>query len=116
VPRRITIVDQLPKGITGKVQRKRLSEALREKSEQAGLSEEALHASLAQLWKRVLKVNSISLDDDFFEKGGDSLLAMDVSLELQQLMGRELPESILFEAPTIRELAKQLTWGKSQPG
>jgi len=116
VPRRITIVDQLPKGITGKVQRKRLSEALREKSEQAGISEEALHASLAQLWKRVLKIKSISLDDDFFEKGGDSLLAMDVSLELQQLMGWELPESILFEAPTIRELAKQLAWGKSQPG
>ena len=38
LPRRITIVDQLPKGITGKVQRKRLSEALRDKPEKAAHS------------------------------------------------------------------------------
>ena len=109
VPRRITVVDQLPKGITGKVQRKRLSEALREKSQREGVSQQGLHESLIGLWKRVLKTDDVSLDDDFFEKGGDSLLAMDVSLELQKLTGRELPESILFEAPTIRDLAKRLT-------
>jgi acyl-CoA synthetase (AMP-forming)/AMP-acid ligase II/acyl carrier protein len=109
VPRRITIVDQLPKGITGKVQRKRLSEALRDKPQSGGLSDQNLHDGLLALWKRVLKVDDLSLDDDFFEKGGDSLLAMDVSLELQKLTGKELPESILFEAPTIRDLAKRLT-------
>jgi acyl carrier protein len=116
MPRRITIVDQLPKGITGKVQRKRLSEALRDKPErEAGVSEQGLHDSLLELWKRMLKIDSISLDDDFFEKGGDSLLAMDVSLELQKLIGRELPESILFEAPTIRDLAKRLSAEANQP-
>jgi oxalate---CoA ligase len=67
-----------------------------------------LHVTLARLWRKVLKTDSIALDDDFFEKGGDSLLAMDVSLELQKLIGRELPESILFETPTIRDLAKRL--------
>jgi len=108
VPRRITIVDQLPRGITGKVQRNRLSEALRESPERSGFTEEGLHVTLARLWRKVLKTDSIALDDDFFEKGGDSLLAMDVSLELQKLIGRELPESILFETPTIRDLAKRL--------
>jgi acyl-CoA synthetase (AMP-forming)/AMP-acid ligase II len=108
IPRRITIVDQLPKGITGKVQRSRLRESLQEKSEPADLPEERLHADLLQLWRKVLKIEQISLDDDFFEKGGDSLLAMDVSLELQRLTGRTLPESILFEASTIRELARRL--------
>jgi len=115
VPRRITIIDQLPRGITGKVQRKRLAEALRENPERSGLSEEGLHASLAQLWKKVLKTDNLSLDDDFFEKGGDSLLAMDLSLELQGLTGRELPESILFEAPTIRDLAKRLAQEMGRP-
>jgi acyl-CoA synthetase (AMP-forming)/AMP-acid ligase II/acyl carrier protein len=109
LPRRITIVDQLPKGITGKVQRKRLSEALRDKPEKAANSEQGLEASLLALFRRVLKTEQVSPDDDFFEKGGDSLLAMDVSLELQKLVGRELPESILFEAPTIRDLSKRLT-------
>ena len=108
IPRRIVIVDQLPKGITGKVQRKRLSEGSQDSAEQSAMSEVRLHAELLQLWKKILKTENISLDDDFFEKGGDSLLAMDVSLELQRLTGRALPESILFDASTIRELAKRL--------
>jgi len=109
IPRRIAIVDQLPKGITGKVQRNLLSGSVKEHSEQSALSEAHLNADLLQLWKKILKTENISLDDDFFEKGGDSLLAMDVSLELQRLTGLALPESILFEASTIRELAKRLT-------
>jgi acyl-CoA synthetase (AMP-forming)/AMP-acid ligase II len=108
LPRRITVVDQLPKGITGKVQRKRLSEALRDKPEKELSSEQGLHTTLTELFKRVLKTESVAPDDDFFERGGDSLLAMDVSLELQKMIGKELPESILFEAPTIRDLAKRL--------
>jgi acyl-CoA synthetase (AMP-forming)/AMP-acid ligase II/acyl carrier protein len=107
VPRRITIVDQLPRGITGKVQRKRLSEALRDRP-QDDLSDLGLNDRLIAIWKRVLKTSAVSLDDDFFELGGDSMLAMDVTLELQKLIGKELPESILFEAPTIRDLARRL--------
>jgi acyl-CoA synthetase (AMP-forming)/AMP-acid ligase II/acyl carrier protein len=107
IPRRITIVDQLPKGISGKVQRKRLSEMMDAAPEHAGM-ENQLHVDLIQVWKKLLKRDDISLDDDFFEKGGDSLLAMDASVELQKLTGRSLPEAILFDAPTVRELAKFL--------
>jgi acyl-CoA synthetase (AMP-forming)/AMP-acid ligase II len=106
VPRRISILDELPKGITGKLLRRRLAEHAQEKSQHSGLSEERLHGDLLQLWKRILKTESIGLDDDFFEKGGDSLLAMDVSLELQRLTGRTFSESIVFDAPTVRQLAK----------
>lgn len=107
IPRRITIVEQLPKGISGKVQRVRLSEMMSEGSEQLA-PENRLHADLIQIWKKILKIDDIAVDDDFFEKGGDSLLAMDVSVELERLMGKTLPEAILFEASTIRELAKAL--------
>jgi oxalate---CoA ligase len=72
------------------------------------MTEEDLQATLLTMWKRMLKSDDVSLDDDFFEKGGDSLLAMDVSLELQKLVGRPLSESLLFESPTIRELAKRV--------
>jgi acyl-CoA synthetase (AMP-forming)/AMP-acid ligase II/acyl carrier protein len=107
-PRRITIVDQLPKGITGKVQRKRLSESSEEQSDSA-LSEVRLHADLLQLWKKFLKTDNVSVDDDFFEKGGDSLLAMELHLEIQRLTGQTLSESVLFETATVRELAKRLS-------
>jgi oxalate---CoA ligase len=72
------------------------------------MTEEDLQATLLTMWKRMLKSDDVSLDDDFFEKGGDSLLAMDVSLELQKLVGRPLSESLLFDSPTIRELAKRV--------
>jgi acyl-CoA synthetase (AMP-forming)/AMP-acid ligase II len=108
IPRRIDIVDQLPKGITGKVQRKRLTENAPATPKEPAITEDRLHAELVRLWRRILKIESISIDDDFFEKGGDSLLAMDVNLELQRITGKAMPESILFDAPTIRELSKQV--------
>ena len=108
MPRRITVLDGLPPGITGKVQRSRLTQMLQPNPEQPAVSEESLRATLTTLWKRLLKTDRIGLDEDFFEKGGDSLLAMDVGLELQRLLGRALPESLLFEAPTIRDLARRL--------
>jgi oxalate---CoA ligase len=102
IPRRISIVDQLPKGITGKVQRKRLSETVLEQSVR---SDASLHAELLLLWKKFLKTESVSIDDDFFEKGGDSILALELHLEIQRVFGRTLPESILFDASTVRGLA-----------
>ena len=73
------------------------------------LLDDSLHASLLQLWKKFLKTEDVSIDDDLFEKGGDSLMAIDLWLELQRLTGRQLPDSILFETSTIRALAKRLS-------
>jgi acyl carrier protein len=72
------------------------------------LSDSNWHETLLTLWRKCLKTEDVSIDDDFFEKGGDSVLAIDLQLELQRLTGQELPESILFEASTIRALADRL--------
>jgi acyl carrier protein len=72
-------------------------------------SESELHQRLLQLWCKFLKLQDISIDDDFFERGGDSLVAIDLQLELQRMTGRQLPESILFDAPTVREMARALS-------
>jgi acyl carrier protein len=104
----------LPKGLSDRL-RKQPSESARESSDD--LSEARLHAELLQLWKKFLKVPDITIDDDFFEKGGDSVLAVDLHIELQRLTGRSLPESMLFEAPTVRELTRQLrrSFGPHRP-
>jgi oxalate---CoA ligase len=106
IPRRIDIVDQLPKGVTGKVQRKRLTAGSQAASAQTPGTD--WQAELLQLWRKFLKTENVSVDDDFFEKGGDSLLAMDLHMEIERLTGQELPESILLEASTVRALAKRL--------
>jgi acyl carrier protein len=77
--------------------------------QQPGLLDDSLYAPLLQLWRKFLKTEDISIDDDLFEKGGDSLMAIDLWLELQRLTGRQLPDSILFEASTVRALAKRLS-------
>lgn len=80
------------------------------------LPESVWHDKLLKLWRKFLKIEDVSLDDDFFEKGGDSVLAIDLQLELQRLTGQELPESILFEASTIRALADRLSRQVGRPG
>ena len=68
-----------------------------------------LHADLLQIWTRLLETDQLSLDDDFFDKGGDSLLATELMLELRRLTGKDVPETVLFEAATIRALAERLS-------
>ncbi|MCC6776917.1 MAG: acyl carrier protein [Hyphomicrobiales bacterium] len=74
----------------------------------AGFSESELHERLLQLWRKFLKTTDVTIEDDFFECGGDSLLGIDLQLELQKLIGRPLPESLLSDAPTVREMARRL--------
>jgi acyl carrier protein len=68
-----------------------------------------LHDDMLRIWRRLLQVDDLSIDDDFFERGGDSLQATEMMLELQRLTGTTAPETLLFEASTIRTLAERLT-------
>jgi oxalate---CoA ligase len=118
VPRRIEIRDSLPKGATGKVLRRVLTESWRDATAPAipittpepdGGKFVDLAVQLTAIWERLLKTAPVGLDEDFFEKGGDSLLAMDMLAELDKLAGEAMPASILLDASTIRQLAQKLT-------
>ena len=72
-------------------------------------SQDRLHSEMIRIWSRLLETSDFSIDDDFFDKGGDSLLATEFMLELRQLTGKALPDSVLFESSTIRSLAQRLS-------
>ncbi len=55
----------------------------------------------AEIWRRLLNSDQIGVDDDFFEAGGDSLLAEQMLLEVEGVLDREVPTSRLSEASTI---------------
>ena len=76
--------------------------------EQANLSDVALEKELLGMWRRALKNDNLTIDDDFFECGGDSLLAIQLLLEVEQLTGKTLPSSIIFETGTVRQLLKRV--------
>jgi thioesterase domain-containing protein/acyl carrier protein len=63
---------------------------------------------LGRLWSAVLAVENVGIDDDFFELGGDSLLAVRICAELESELGARLAASRLWEAATVRRLAAAL--------
>jgi acyl carrier protein len=68
-----------------------------------------LQSSILQIFRRLLESSDLSIDDDFFDSGGDSLLATELMLELRKLTGKALPDSLLFESSTIRALGRRLS-------
>jgi epothilone polyketide synthase D len=63
---------------------------------------------LIQIWREVLGLDEIGLDDNYFELGGDSLLATRVFLLVKERFGKTLPLATLFRAPTVALLAECL--------
>ncbi len=63
---------------------------------------------LTPIWQRVLQLSSVGVDDNFFDLGGDSALALELFNEIAQVTGRELPPVMIYQAPTISALAALL--------
>lgn len=67
--------------------------------------ETALERQLLTLWQKTLGRKNLSIDDNFFDVGGHSLLAVRLVDRVSQATGRHLPVASLFYGPTIRQQA-----------
>lgn len=67
-----------------------------------------LEERIAGIWRRHLELAQVGIDDPFFELGGDSRLAVAIVRLLQRELGSPLPASLIFENPTVRQLARAL--------
>lgn len=63
---------------------------------------------LTPIWVRVLQHSPIGVEDNFFDLGGDSFLAVSLFNEIARVCGRELPPVMIYQAPTIAALAAVL--------
>ena len=72
----------------------------------AGFSAEA--QTLADIWCRILGIDAVGLDDDFFALGGTSLQAVEMFIEIERCTGQVLPISTLFETGSIRALLEYM--------
>jgi len=61
--------------------------------------------SLLMIWRKILNINDISLDDNFFHLGGNSLQAASFIIELERQFMQRFSMQTLYGAPTLRELA-----------
>ncbi|MBB1253071.1 amino acid adenylation domain-containing protein [Streptomyces sp. OF3] len=68
----------------------------------------AAERAVARAWAEALWADEVGALDDFFELGGDSLIATRVALRLQEEFGLEIPVRVLFARTTVESLAKAL--------
>jgi len=115
VPALFVPMPALPLSTNGKVDRSALPAPVfaSETSSDAQAPASQLEQMIANLWKRVLRIEAVGLDDNFFDIGGDSLLLVAVHSNLQKSLHAEIPVTDLFEFTTVRTLARRL--GEHQP-
>ena len=80
------------------------------------VSETTAEAVLADLWCRLLGVQSVGLDDNFFDLGGHSLLSLQLLEQIQRVFRTRLAPREFFENRTVRSLAVRVWKHVEQPG
>jgi aryl carrier-like protein len=96
----------IPKGPTGKIQRRVLAEQLSGSLAPSSKGpSEKLEDFLLSLYQRHLAIDQIGKDDNFFVLGGDSIRAMQIANRLQNLTPSLSIDAVtIFENPTVAEL------------
>jgi amino acid adenylation domain-containing protein len=111
VPSSFIFHDALPLTPNGKIDRGGLSkmEFVEPKRETPRLApRNEIERAIAAIWKEVLKVENVDIDDNFFDLGGHSLLIMQIHRRLREQFKRDLSLVDLFRHPTISSLARHL--------
>ena len=108
VPTRCVLLDALPLTVTGKVDRAALSSIDLPTQAVDSTVGEPLLETVRSIWERVLGHDELAPDDDFFDVGGDSLLAMWVAAELSRVLGRDVDVSLLLQDSTLEGIADAL--------
>ncbi len=113
VPQSFGVLDALPLGPNGKVDRRLLPDTTAPATPRKRTApRNALEERLAEIWRSVLEVETIGVEDNFFELGGQSLMAVRLVARVRAAFGRELPVStVLTGGGTIAEMAKLLEDG-----
>ncbi|WP_010099277.1 non-ribosomal peptide synthetase [Ornithinibacillus scapharcae] len=112
LPSHYMTIKEIPRTSSGKVNRKGLPKL---ETNRSSLSTKLIPArddiekKLVEMWQEGLNVNPIGITDDFFELGGQSLLALRVMMKINNEFDKELPLSVFFErGRTIEGMATLL--------
>lgn len=112
VPSRVVIVEAIPKGPTGKLQRIGLAQKLAAQLEVAYVPPQTeLEVALVELWSEALGLEQVGLCDNFFALGGDSVTAVRVVNKMMALTGQSYHVASLFQSPTIEQWVSHLQVG-----
>ncbi|HKR50295.1 MAG TPA: non-ribosomal peptide synthase/polyketide synthase [Pseudonocardiaceae bacterium] len=107
VPAVFVVLDEMPLGPTGKLDRNALPapDQLTQAVARYIAPRTAAEHTLAGIWAEVLGVARVGVGDNFFELGGDSILSVQVVSRVRVVFGVELSPRVLFVDPTVAGLA-----------
>jgi amino acid adenylation domain-containing protein len=110
VPNTIEVLERLPVTAHGKVDRTALRTAARSaaRSPVSQPPRTAIETALCRIWGEELELEPVGVDDDFFQCGGTSLVAMRMLCRVEQELGVRTSAESLFENPTVRAFASTL--------
>jgi hypothetical protein len=111
VPDEFHVINEFPLTANGKIDRRVLFKARTLETaitNQGAPPSPGLQATVLGVWKSILKADSISIDDNFFDIGGHSLLMVQVHERLQLILQKQFPLMALLQHPTVRTIAEFL--------
>jgi amino acid adenylation domain-containing protein len=110
-------LDVLPRTTSGKLDRRALPQPPRDGAEVGEVlhvgPRSELEAQLAAIWCAVLDVERVGVHDDFFDLGGQSILATRLVARVRDTLGVDVPVSALLQATTVEEMAR-VVGGRAQ--
>jgi amino acid adenylation domain-containing protein len=107
VPSTVTVVERIPRHPNGKVDSAALLRLAAEADPGADavVARDPIEFRLSAIWSRVLRMRTVDVHEDFFEAGGDSLMALRLISEVNRSMSLDLRLDALLRAPRIEALA-----------
>src|SRR2546421_242359 len=109
VPEVFVALDALPLSPNGKVDRKALPPVAGQRptlDTELVAPRSPLEQAVADIWRGVLQLDTVGVHDDFFDLGGQSLLATQVAALLRESFRVDVPLRAVFEAPTVAAQAE----------
>ncbi|WP_437277985.1 amino acid adenylation domain-containing protein [Sorangium sp. So ce375] len=111
-PSAFVLLHALPLTANGKVDRKALPSPAARRRREYVAPRTPVEETLAAIWADVLGRPQVGVEDDFFDLGGHSLMAIPLMHRIQQAFGGSLSLMAIFEAPTVAGLARLLDAGR----
>jgi amino acid adenylation domain-containing protein/thioester reductase-like protein len=113
IPSAFVTLEALPLTPNGKVDRRSLPTPEISRSDTANYAapRNPIEKKLAKIWTQILNIEIIGIHDNFFGLGGHSLLVTQLVMKVREAFQIDLPLRILFESPTIAELAQIIERG-----
>lgn len=113
IPSTFVSMESLPLTPNGKIDRRALPAPDTRFRTGAGsvAPRDSLESMLLEKWQAALSVTNFGVTDNFFDLGGDSLKAVGLLVEIEKVVGREIPPSALLRGATVESMAKLIREG-----